>query len=234
MKHEFFNVLDYFYIAVMFCSAAVGLYRGFVKDFFGNCAWFGSGFLAPFVAPYLVPFADEYISNPNIARGAAIVIAYLALLLVFLPIIGALSRNVKGSTLSGVDRAAGMLFGLLRGVGILVCICVSMLVFDFPKTKYAAVRKSKISSLIFKVSKAGIPEMKRLGVLSETSAEFLEKLKKRPKKKPRPTSSVLLRRLPDGKPSGKSSDRKVQEISAMKIRTPQVKKTRERRLRVVP
>jgi uncharacterized membrane protein required for colicin V production len=155
---EFFNLLDYVYIALLFFSTIAGFIRGFVRDFLSTCAWFGSGFAAVFVAPHLVPFLGGVIHNLTVARSVAILVSYLTILIILLLIVGALSKNVKSGSLSGVDRAVGVLFGLFRGIGVLVCFCVLMGTFEIPRNRYAITENSKITTILFNVFKPWIPQ----------------------------------------------------------------------------
>jgi membrane protein required for colicin V production len=148
---EFFNLLDYIYIAILFLSTVAGFVRGFVRDFFSTCAWFGSGFAAVLIAPHLVPFLGKIIHNLTIARCVATLVSYLAILIISLLIIGAASKNVKCSPLSGVDRAVGVLFGLFRGAGVLVCFCFLMAMFEIPRNRYAIIENSKITAILFDI-----------------------------------------------------------------------------------
>ncbi|MDR0678193.1 MAG: CvpA family protein [Holosporaceae bacterium] len=178
---EFFNFLDYIYIALMFSSTMFGFVRGFIKDFFSTCAWFGSGFIAIFVSPYLIPSVYEHVPNMTIARCIAIGISYLIILIVLLLIISAISQNVKRGVLSGIDRAVGALFGLFRGVGILVCFCILMIIFEIPRDKYEIVKNSKLSAILFDISRLLIPKMMKLDFLDKAQkSALLEKEKSLP------------------------------------------------------
>jgi membrane protein required for colicin V production len=170
---EFFNFLDYIYIILMFSSTMFGFVRGFIKDFFSTCAWFGSGFIAILASPYLIPFVYERVPNMAIARCVTIVIVYLIVLVIFLLIVSLMSQNVKRGVLSGVDRAVGVLFGLFRGLGVLICFCILMIIFEVPRDKYEIVKYSKLSVILFDISELLIPQMMQLGILDKTQKPHL-------------------------------------------------------------
>ncbi|MDR1551285.1 MAG: CvpA family protein [Holosporaceae bacterium] len=159
---EFFNLLDYACIAIMLLSTLTGFVRGFVKDFFSSCAWFGSGFLAVFIAPHLVPAISKHIPDIFIARCSAIIIAYLTILIILLLIISAISKNVQQGVLSGIDKAVGVLFGFSRGVIILICSCIVMLLFDIRREKYKIIQASKFSVVLFKIAELWMPHIPKL------------------------------------------------------------------------
>ena len=62
-----------------------------------------------------------------------------------------MSKNVKDGSLSGVDRAVGILFGLFRGIGALVCFCFLMFTFEISRNKYSVIKNSKITTILFNV-----------------------------------------------------------------------------------
>ncbi|MDR2645991.1 MAG: CvpA family protein [Holosporaceae bacterium] len=154
---EFFNFLDYVYIALLFFSTVAGFMRGFTRDFLSTCAWIGSGIVTAFVVPYLIPIANKIIKNVTMARYVATFISYIGILMVSLVAIGIMSKNVKESSLSGVDRAVGVLFGLFRGIGVLACFCFLLTSVEIPFHKYAIVKNSKLSLILFDLIKPWSP-----------------------------------------------------------------------------
>lgn len=160
-SQEFFNSLDYVYIGIMFVSSVFGLVKGFSKDFLGTCSWFLSGFLSVFVAPALYGPMQKYITNVLILRGACLLLAFLGLLTIFLIITYLVSARVKNSILAGVDRSLGMLFGLLRGMGIVFSVCVLMLVFEVRPENYELTKKSQITSIVFNNSESVISYLEK-------------------------------------------------------------------------
>jgi membrane protein required for colicin V production len=219
----------------MFFSTAAGFVRGFVKDFFSTCAWFGSGFIAVWVAPYLTPAVNEYIQEIVIARSMAVGISYLIVLVVLLLLVSLTSQNVKAGFLSGIDRAIGVLFGLFRGIGVLVCFCILMLTFEIPKDKYSMVKNSKLSVVLFDAAEYFMPKMINIGLvdsskktipakkvtqkrpvesvmkrLIEIKERFMEKVRKRPAKsvKETPVENVKERLMESPKIKMESSEKK--------------------------
>jgi len=177
-NEEFFNVLDYVYIAWMFVSCASGFIRGFTKDFFSTCAWFGSGFIATAGAPYLIPITSRYIQNITLARCTTILVLYFSVLTVLLLVINLASDQVKSGPLSMIDRAVGALFGFVRGVGILISFCILLLIFEVSPKKHDFVKNSKISSFLFPVAKLCMPRVNRLSIVKKIKPIITRKNKK--------------------------------------------------------
>ncbi|MDR1334483.1 MAG: CvpA family protein [Holosporaceae bacterium] len=162
---EFFNFLDYIFIALMFISTSAGFARGFVKDFFGTCAWYGSGFIAVFIAPHLIPIISKHISNEILVRAAAVSISYIGVLIFLLLIINMLSQSIRKGMLSSVDRAAGVLFGLFKSAGFLICLHALMLIFEIPRDKYPPIKNSKLSTVFLNIAGLWMPKMVKLGLV---------------------------------------------------------------------
>lgn len=185
MSREFFNSLDYIYIAITFISGIVGFSRGFTKDFLSSCAWFGGAFLAIFIAPYLAPRVAVYIGNPTLVRCVAILIAYIIVLITLLLTINLISQHVKRTLFVGLDRALGVLFGILRGIGILVCACILFLLFGFQQHKYRFIQRSKLSPTLFDFSRSLMPRIIKKSFIPKTP-HVSKVIKKKPSPKLEP------------------------------------------------
>jgi membrane protein required for colicin V production len=159
----------------MFLSTIAGLFRGFVKDFFGARAWFGAGFISVFVSPYLIPTMSKYIDNVTAARCAAMAAAYLIALIFLLITIGYLSKIVEGSVFSGVDKAAGALFGFTRGAALLICCCGAAIIMELPRDEISIVKESKICDILFKIAEQLTPAVVK--ELKEFKKAEIKKLK---------------------------------------------------------
>jgi membrane protein required for colicin V production len=149
----------------MFFVAASGFVRGFTNNFLSTCAWYGSGFIAILVAPYLIPAISRNIPNLTLARVAAVSIAYLTILVVLLLVVSVISQKVKKGVLSGIDRAVGVLFGLFKSAGILICLHILMLVFEVKKDKYPLLKNSKLSAVIFSIAKSLMPRISKIKLI---------------------------------------------------------------------
>ena len=176
MTGSFFNSLDYFYIFLVLISCLVGLFRGFIKDFLSTCSWLGSGFASAFISPSLAYNlqTNKIVSNPTFAKIAAVVISFTVVLITLQLTVNVLSRSVKSTMLSGLDRAFGALYGFVRGLIILIVIYICAAMFNFVDSRKEFIANSKITPILINVSDylmpkiVNIPKIKRKVSHSQT------------------------------------------------------------------
>jgi membrane protein required for colicin V production len=125
------NGLDIVVIAVVLLSGLFAFARGFVKEALSIVAWAGAGFAALYALPYATPMAERFLPQGAMAEAAAALVVFLVTLLALSILTSALSRRVKGSALSAVDRTLGLIFGLARGL-VLVCLAFVVLSWVLP------------------------------------------------------------------------------------------------------
>ncbi len=182
MNSSFFNSLDYFCILLTFASCLVGFFRGFVKDFFSTCSWVGSGFATAFVSPYIAHRLQENgtISNPTFAKIAAIVLSFTLVLITLLLVINLLSKIIKATFFSGLDRALGALYGFIRGFIVLIMLCVGAIMFNMFSRDWRIISDSKIVpylmiSVDYMMPKIiSVPELKKQLSFSRSELEFTD------------------------------------------------------------
>jgi len=146
MGSSFFNSLDYFCILLTFASCLIGFFRGFVKDFFSTCSWVGSGFAAAFVSPYIAYKLQENgaISNPTFAKITAIILSFTVVLVTLFLAVNVLSKIIKATFFSSLDRALGSLYGFIRGIIILIILCIGGIMFNVFNPNWKIISNSKI------------------------------------------------------------------------------------------
>jgi len=118
-------------IAVILVSGVFAYWRGFVREALSIAAWVFAAAAAYYAFPYALPLAERFLpkgTTADIATGAG---GFLIALIVFHILAKAIANRVKHSTLSPIDRALGLIFGLARGV-ILVCVAYIALAWFMP------------------------------------------------------------------------------------------------------
>jgi len=122
--------LDVFLIAVMLVSGLLAMVRGFLREVLSIAAWLAAAGASLYFGPRLLPVALLYFNNWNewIVKGGTIAGIFLGTLLLVSVLTVSLSDKVLDSRIGALDRTLGFVFGLVRGLIIMV---VAFAFFDW-------------------------------------------------------------------------------------------------------
>jgi membrane protein required for colicin V production len=140
------TLLDVILIGVMLISAVLAMVRGFMREILSIAAWVLAAVATLYSYGKLLPWAKSYVNNDIVATGAVIAGTFLLTLLVVSVITVRFSDMVLDSRVGALDRTLGFLFGLARG---LIIVVVAFLFFAWlvpTKTQpsWVANAKSKV------------------------------------------------------------------------------------------
>lgn len=131
---EGFTVIDAVVAGVIVLSAILAYSRGFVREAMAIVGWIVAAIaafvLAPLAQPIVreLPVLGDYVGDScelSIIAAFAITFAVaLVIASIFTPL---LSGAVRNSALGGIDQGLGFLFGVARGILLIV---VAMIVYD--------------------------------------------------------------------------------------------------------
>ena len=116
--------VDWVFLAVLLLSLVIGAWRGLVYEVLSVLGWAASFYAAQWFAPRLasvLPF--DSLSNP-VRFAAAFVLIFVAALFVFGMLAFAVKKLVEAIGLRPIDRILGALFGVARGVILLLAAAV--------------------------------------------------------------------------------------------------------------
>ena len=116
---------DWAIIGIISLSTIVSIIRGFVKEALSLVSWVVAFIVANTFYSHLATLFEDVISTPSVRLLAAFVILFIVSLIVGGLLNHLISAIVKSTGLSGTDRMLGMVFGLIRGV-ILVIVIVAL------------------------------------------------------------------------------------------------------------
>ena len=118
------SVLDLAAIGVIVGSVGWGIWRGFTREIMSLAGWVLAFLAANSVAAPLGEMLPASIASPEV-RVLIAFVAVFVLVLIAAALVGmAVSKFLKAAGLSGVDRTLGGLFGLARGVVILLALAI--------------------------------------------------------------------------------------------------------------
>lgn len=112
---------DYAIAGVLALSVLIGLWRGFIGEVLALACWVLAFWVAWMFGPLL---AERFsaISVPSVRVMLAYGLCFVAVLMAGALVSFLLRKLVSGSGLSGTDRLLGMVFGLVRGLALVVLV----------------------------------------------------------------------------------------------------------------
>ncbi len=114
------TLLDIIVLSVMLLSGLLAMIRGFMREILSIAAWATAAVATLYAFPRLLPQAKTYFQNDTIAAIAVIAGVFIGTLVVATIITSKISDMVLDSRIGALDRTLGFLFGLGRGLLIVV------------------------------------------------------------------------------------------------------------------
>jgi membrane protein required for colicin V production len=116
--------VDLAVLAVVSASALVGLWRGLVLELMSLVGWVVAWFLATLLAPSVGGqlFGDQAAALGGGREGLAFALCFIGVMIAWNLLARLLSLIVQATPLNWPDRGLGALFGLLRGVVLVVVV----------------------------------------------------------------------------------------------------------------
>ncbi len=114
------TILDLVLLAVMLVSGLLAMVRGFMREILSIAAWGTAALVTLYSYQKLLPTAKTYIASDTLASIAVIAGVFIATLIVVSIITVRISDMILDSRIGALDRTLGFLFGLARGLLIVV------------------------------------------------------------------------------------------------------------------
>jgi len=120
--------IDCLIVLIVIVSAGYAAWRGFIWETLTIFAWVTASFGCLYFGPYLIPMMRSLVSQGWLATVLAYAAVFLAVFIPFAFISHRFSETVKHSPIGPLDRAAGVAFGVVRG---LVLVGIAYLAFTY-------------------------------------------------------------------------------------------------------
>lgn len=128
--------IDVAIVVVVALSAVIGFFRGFLREALGLATWIVAFYLAfVFAAPAAV-YLKRWIAADSARLAVAFAVIFLAVLIVGAIVNYLLGRLVSETGLAGTDRAVGIVFGVVRGVAVLIVLVLLAGVTPLPRDSW--------------------------------------------------------------------------------------------------
>ena len=140
------TLLDVILIGVMLISAILAMIRGFMREILSIAAWVLAAVATLYSYSKLLPWAKSYVNNDIVATGAVVAGTFLLTLMLVSVVTVRFSDMVLDSRVGALDRTLGFLFGLARGLVIVVVAFqfFTWLVPDRSQPEWVRSAKSKV------------------------------------------------------------------------------------------
>lgn len=121
-------IIDGLILSILFLSALIAFFRGFVREILTLCGLAGALIAAFFLAPLLQPMAHGWFNADPEARFFGLIphttaidvgvfaAVFLATMIALNLVAHAISHGLHAAGLGAVDRTLGVLFGIARGL----------------------------------------------------------------------------------------------------------------------
>jgi membrane protein required for colicin V production len=146
--------MDIFILSVIGVSSILGLFRGLVREVVSLVGWVVAGWVAfKFAGPVGEHFGSV-VSVPSLRMALAFIALLVGVLLLFGIFNFALGKLIDSTGLTGTDRMLGVLFGIARGIAIVVVLVILAGLTPLPKDPWW--RQSLFIGHLEQLAKLGI------------------------------------------------------------------------------
>lgn len=138
------GLIDIIVLITLVLSVLFALYRGLVCELLGISSWILAGFGALYGYSPMQKVMSHFIDNEKIAGLAGAALIALLILIIMTIINAHITSRLRQSSLSGLDRILGLVFGVLRAFLLIALIYIgaSMLLSE---KQIASLSKENIS-----------------------------------------------------------------------------------------
>src|SRR5579862_2529210 len=114
------TILDLVLLAVMLISGLLAMVRGFMREILSIAAWGAAALVTLYSFSKLLPTAKSYFNNDTVAAAVVVAGVFIGTLIIVSVITVRISDMILDSRIGALDRTLGFLFGLARGLLIVV------------------------------------------------------------------------------------------------------------------
>ena len=119
-----FSAVDWILLAVLGLSLLLGMWRGIVQEVLSLAGWVAAFYVSQMFAPQAAAWLPMEGSSQMLRYAAGFVVVFIAVLIGTALVSWLIKKLVSAVGLGPLDRLLGSLFGLMRGVVILLAVTV--------------------------------------------------------------------------------------------------------------
>lgn len=115
-------LVDIIFLVIIAISALLGVFRGLVKEALSLASWFAAIVAGTLFSGELADMMVNLINNASLRRIAAFAILFIVVIFAGTLISNLISKLTQAAGLKGADRTLGGLFGVVRGLIIVLVL----------------------------------------------------------------------------------------------------------------
>ena len=127
------TLFDIIVLVIVGLSVVLSLIRGLVREVLALAAWVAAFVVANLLAGEVAPWMPEAVPTPELRLLAGFIIVFIVVLLVMSALAMLASKLVKSAGLGVEDRLLGGVFGLARGLLVVVILVLLGGLTSLPK-----------------------------------------------------------------------------------------------------
>jgi membrane protein required for colicin V production len=121
---QMLSAVDWILLAILGLSLLLGLWRGIVQEVLSLAGWVAAFYVSQMYAPMAAAWLPMEGSSQMLRYAAGFVVVFIAVLVVTVLVSWMVKKLISAVGLGPLDRLLGSLFGLMRGVVILLAVTV--------------------------------------------------------------------------------------------------------------
>ena len=118
------SAVDWILLAVLGLSFLLGVWRGIVQEVLSLVGWIAAFYVSQMYAPAAAAWLPMEGSRQMLRYAAGFVVVFVAVLVGTVLVSALIKKLISAVGLGPLDRLLGSLFGLMRGVVILLAVTV--------------------------------------------------------------------------------------------------------------
>ena len=118
------SAVDWILLAVLGLSMLLGMWRGIVQEVLSLAGWVAAFYVSQMYAPQAAAWLPMEGSSQMLRYAAGYVVVFIAVLVATALVSWTVKKLLSAVGLGLLDRSLGSLFGLMRGVVILLAVTV--------------------------------------------------------------------------------------------------------------
>jgi membrane protein required for colicin V production len=118
------SAVDWILLAVLGLSLLLGMWRGIIQEVLSLVGWVAAFYVSQMYAPMAAAWLPMEGSSQMLRYAAGFVVVFIAVLIGTALVSWVIKKLVSAVGLGPLDRLLGSVFGLMRGVVILLAVTV--------------------------------------------------------------------------------------------------------------